>query len=125
MRSYLQENHIQSNEDNHKKTVELSTALSQNDLRGCFKAWMACMKLHVASEGKYFDVKNMDTINAFMNYSETHTTSVHFTIHTISEQPTKYNPKGQITITTLVDEYYDDKDDDDDTTGRTKCKIKK
>jgi hypothetical protein len=41
---------------------------------------------------------------------------VHFTSHTISEQPTKYNPKRQITITTLVDKNYDDKDDDYDTT---------
>ena len=66
------ENHFPSNEDNHKETVELSTALSQNDPRGCFKAWMACIKLHVASEGKYFDAKNMeDTIIAFINYSET------------------------------------------------------
>jgi len=76
MRSYLKENHFPSNEDNHTKTVELSTALSQNDPRGCFKAWMACMKLHAASEGKYFDAKNMeDTITAFINHSETHTTT--------------------------------------------------
>jgi len=33
------------------------------------------MKLHVDSEGRYFDVKNMDTIIAFMNYSETHKTT--------------------------------------------------
>jgi len=44
-------------------------------------------------------------------------TSVHFTSHTISEQPTKYNPKRQIAITTLVDENYDNKYDDDNTTG--------
>lgn len=76
MRSYLKENHSQSNEDNHKKTAELSTALSQNEHRGCFKAWMACMKLHVASQGKYFDAKNMeDTITAFINYSETRKTT--------------------------------------------------
>lgn len=42
-------------------------------------------------------------------------THVHFTSHTISKQPTKYNPKRKITITTLVDENYDN-DDDDDTT---------
>jgi hypothetical protein len=49
---------------------------------------------------------------------------VHFTIHTICEQPTKYNPN----ITTLVDKNYDNKDDDDDTTGhkvqKNKNKIK-
>jgi hypothetical protein len=73
MRSYLKGNHFQSNEDNHKKTAELRTALSQNDPRGCFKAWMAC--IHVASEGKYFDAKSMeDTITSFISYSETHTT---------------------------------------------------
>jgi hypothetical protein len=33
------------------------------------------MKLHVASEGKYFDAKNMDIIIAFINYSETQATS--------------------------------------------------
>ena len=45
-------------------------------------------------------------------------THVHFTSHTISKQPTKYNPKRKITITTLEDENYDDDDDDDDdTTG--------
>jgi hypothetical protein len=59
MISYLKENHFQSNEYNHKKTAVLSTALSQNGPRGCFKARMAFMKLHVASEGKYFDAKNI------------------------------------------------------------------
>jgi hypothetical protein len=37
------------------------TALSQNDPKWCFKAWKACMMLHVAHDGKYFDVKNMKT----------------------------------------------------------------
>lgn len=36
---------------------------------------MTCMKLHVASEGKYFDAKNMDTIIGFINNSETHKTT--------------------------------------------------
>jgi hypothetical protein len=75
MRSYLKENHFKSNEHNHKKTAKLSTALLQNDPRGYFKAWMACMKLYVVSEVKYFDVKKMDTIIAFINYSETHETT--------------------------------------------------
>jgi hypothetical protein len=61
MRSYLKENHSKSNEDNHKKILELLTALSQNDPRGYFKAWKACMKLHVASDRKYFDANNMET----------------------------------------------------------------
>jgi hypothetical protein len=55
----------------------------------------------------------------FIGFSSTAvSTSVHFTSHTISQQPTKHNPKRQITITTLADENYEDKDDDDDdTTG--------
>jgi hypothetical protein len=44
-------------------------------------------------------------------------TGVHFTSHTISEQPTKHNPKRQITITTLIDGNYDDKDNDENKTG--------
>jgi len=37
---------------------------------------MACTKVHVDSEGKYFDAKKMeDTIIAFINYSEIHKTT--------------------------------------------------
>lgn len=61
VRSYLKENHFQSNEGNHKKTSEILTELSQNDPREYFKAWKACTKLHLASDRKYFDVNNMET----------------------------------------------------------------
>jgi len=46
--------HFQSSKDISKKTAELLTAHPQNDFRGWFEAWKACIEWCVDSEENYF-----------------------------------------------------------------------
>lgn len=46
--------HFQSSKDIYKKTAELLRAHPQNDFRGWFEAWKACIEWCVYSDGNYF-----------------------------------------------------------------------
>jgi hypothetical protein len=51
---------IFSQEDSHRKTVELLKALSQNGFRRCFEGWRDRMGRCVAFDGNYFEGDDMD-----------------------------------------------------------------
>jgi hypothetical protein len=53
--------HSQSTKDS-KKTTELVRAIPQNDFRGWFKNWKACMQWFVASDRNYFKGATFRTI---------------------------------------------------------------